>query len=325
MSAAFSSRINNKENVMDKKVTVVGAGNVGATAAQRLAEKELCDVVLVDIVEGIPQGKSLDLTEAAPIEKHDANLIGTNGYEATQGSDIIIITAGIPRKPGMSRDDLLKTNAGIMKDVTRQVSELSPDAAIIIVSNPLDAMCHVAYETSGFPKNRVIGMAGVLDSARFRAFISMELNVSVENIHAFVLGGHGDTMVPLPRYSTVAGVPITELMPKDRIEALVERTRNGGAEIVSLLKTGSAYYAPASAAVEMAESILKDRKKILPCAAYLEGEYGINNLFIGVPVKLGTNGIEEIIQITLTDEEQAALQKSADAVRELVEAMKKLS
>ena len=272
---------------MDKKVTVVGAGNVGATAAQRLCEKELCDVVLIDIVEGVPQGKALDLTEAAPIEKHDAHLTGTNGYEASQGSDVIIITAGIPRKPGMSRDDLLKTNAGIIRDVTRQVAKLSPDAVLIIVSNPLDAMCHVAFETSGFPKNRVMGMAGVLDSARFRAFIAMELNVSVENTHAFVLGGHGDTMVPLPRYSTVAGIPITELMPRDRIDSLVERTANGGAEIVSLLKTGSAYYAPASAAVEMTESILKDKKKILPCAAYLEGEYGIHDLYIGVPVKLG--------------------------------------
>ena len=310
---------------MDKKVTVVGAGNVGATTAQRLCEKELCDVVLIDIVEGIPQGKALDLTEAAPIEKHDAHLTGTNGYDASKGSDVIIITAGIPRKPGMSRDDLLKTNAGIIRDVTQQVANLSPDSALIIVSNPLDAMCHVALETSGFPKNRVMGMAGVLDSARFRAFIAMELNVSVENTHAFVLGGHGDTMVPLPRYSTVAGIPITELMTAERIDSLVERTANGGAEIVSLLKTGSAYYAPASAAVEMTESILKDKKKILPCAAYLEGEYGIHNLYIGVPVKLGLSGIEEIIQITLTNDEQTALQKSADAVKELVETMKTLS
>jgi len=309
---------------MDKKVTVVGAGNVGATAAQRLAEKELCDVVLVDIIEGVPQGKALDLAEAAPIEKHDAHLTGTNVYEPSKGSDIVIITAGIPRKPGMSRDDLISTNAGIMKNVTEQIAALSPDAILIIVSNPLDAMCQVAFDTSGFPKERVIGMAGVLDSARFRAFISMELNVSVENTHAFVLGGHGDTMVPLPRYSTVAGIPITELLPKDRIDAMVERTANGGAEIVSLLKTGSAYYAPASAAVEMAESILKDKKKILPCAAYLEGEYGINDLFIGVPVKLGATGIEDIIQIELTEEENAALKKSADAVQELKELLKKL-
>jgi malate dehydrogenase len=307
-----------------RKVTVVGAGNVGATTAQRLAEKELCDVVLIDVLEGMPQGKALDLAEAAPIEKHDARLTGSNSYEASADSDIVIITAGIARKPGMSRDDLLKTNAGIMKSVTEQVAKFSPDAFLIIVSNPLDAMCHVAYEASGFPKNRVIGMAGVLDSARFRTFISMELNVSVENTHAFVLGGHGDTMVPLPRYSTVAGIPITELMSKERIDALVERTAKGGAEIVSLLKTGSAYYAPASAAVEMAESILKDKKKILPCAAMLEGEYGIKDLFIGVPVKLGKGGIEEVIQITLTDEEQDGLNKSADAVRELVETMKTL-
>jgi len=309
---------------MDKKVTVVGAGNVGATAAQRLAEKELCDVVLVDIIEGVPQGKALDLTEAAPIEKHDAHLTGTNSFDASAGSDIIIITAGIPRKPGMSRDDLISTNAGIMKTVTEQVAKLSPESIIIVVSNPLDAMCHVAYQASGFPKERVIGMAGVLDSARFRAFISMELDVSVENTHAFVLGGHGDTMVPLPRYSTVAGIPITELMPADRVDAIVERTRNGGAEIVSLLKTGSAYYAPASAAVEMAESILKDKKKVLPCAVYLEGEYDLNDLFIGVPAKLGAGGIEQIVEITLTNEESAALKKSAAAVQELKEVLKGL-
>ncbi len=309
---------------MNRKVTVVGAGNVGATAAQRLAEKELANVVLIDVIEGVPQGKALDLNEAAPIEKHDARLTGSNGYEESKDSDIVIITAGIARKPGMSRDDLISTNAGIMKSVTEQVAKYSPNAVIIIVSNPLDAMCHVAFEAAGFPKNRVIGMAGILDSARFRAFISMELNVSVENTHAFVLGGHGDTMVPLPRYSTVAGIPITEMLSKDRIDALVERTRNGGAEIVSLLKTGSAYYAPASAAVEMAESILKDKKKILPCAAMLDGEYGINGLFIGVPVKLGANGIEEIIQITLTDDEDIALKKSADAVQELVDTLKNL-
>lgn len=309
---------------MDKKVTVVGAGNVGATAAQRLAEKRLCDVVLVDIAEGLPQGKALDLAEAAPIEKHDASLIGTNDYEETADSDIVIITAGIPRKPGMSRDDLLKTNSDIMKTVVGNVAEKSPNAVLIIVSNPLDAMCHVAYDASGFDKKRVMGMAGVLDSARFRTFIARELNVSVENTHAFVLGGHGDTMVPLPRFSTVAGIPITELMSKDRIDSLVDRTRTGGAEIVSLLKTGSAFYAPASAAVEMAESILMDRKKILPCAAYLDGEYGIKGLFIGVPVKLGKGGIEEIIEIKLTDEESADLQKSADAVQSLVDAMAKL-
>jgi len=309
---------------MDKKVTVVGAGNVGATAAQRLAEKGLCDVVLVDIVEGVPQGKSLDLTEAAPVEKHDCKVTGTNSYEDTAGSDIVIITAGIPRKPGMSRDDLIGTNAGIVKSVTEQIVKYSPETILIIVSNPLDAMCHVAYEASGFPKNRVIGMAGVLDSARFRAFIAMELNVSVENIHAFVLGGHGDSMVPLPRYSTVAGIPITELMSQERIDALVDRTANGGAEIVGLLKTGSAFYAPASSAVEMAESILKDRKKILPCAALLEGEYGYQDLFIGVPVKLGSGGVEDVIEIKLTDAEKAALDKSAASVEELKGVLKNL-
>jgi len=309
---------------MDKKVTVVGAGNVGATAAQRLAEKELCDVVLIDILDGVPQGKALDLTEAAPIEKHDADLTGANTYDASKDSDIVIITAGIARKPGMSRDDLISTNARIIKDVTQKIAALSPNAVLIIVSNPLDAMCHVAFDASGFPKNRVVGMAGVLDSARFRAFIGMELDVSVESIQAFVLGGHGDTMVPLPRYSTVAGIPITELMSPDRIDALVDRTANGGAEIVSLLKTGSAYYAPASAAVEMAESILKDKKKILPCAAYLQGEYGIQDLFIGVPVKLGSNGIEEIIEITLTDTEKTALMNSAEAVQGLKDDLSKL-
>ena len=310
---------------MRKKVTVIGAGNVGATAAMRVAEKELADVVLIDILEGVPAGKALDLTEAAPIEKHDSAVIGaTADYDKAKDSDIIIITAGIPRKPGMSRDDLLSTNMGIMSTVTKAVAAVASNAVLIIVSNPLDAMCHVAYEASGFPKNRVLGMAGVLDSARFRAFIAMELNVSVENTHAFVLGGHGDTMVPLPRFSTVAGIPITQLMPQERIDALVERTRNGGAEIVGLLKTGSAYYAPASAAVEMAEAILKDKKKILPCAAMLSGEYGINDLFIGVPVKLGADGAEEIIEIELTDDEKTALDHSADAVRGLVEDMKRL-
>jgi malate dehydrogenase len=309
---------------MDKKVTVIGAGNVGATAAQRLAEKELCDVVLIDIVEGVPQGKALDLAEAAPIEAHDAHLTGSNDYAASAGSDIVIITAGIPRKPGMSRDDLIGTNAGIVRSVTEKVAKLSPEAVLIIVSNPLDAMCHVAFEASGFPKQRVIGMAGVLDSARFRAFIAMELNVSVESTHAFVLGGHGDTMVPLPRYSTVAGIPITELLSPERIDALVKRTASGGAEIVGLLKTGSAYYAPASAAVEMAESILKDKKKILPCAVYLEGEYGFRDLFIGVPVKLGAGGVEQVVEIKLSAEESAALKKSALAVEELKQVLKKV-
>jgi len=309
---------------MKAKVTVIGAGNVGATTAQRLAEKQLCDVVLIDIAEGLPQGKALDLAEAAPIEKHDARVEGYNEYEPARDSDIVIITAGIPRKPGMSRDDLISTNAGIMKSVVEQVAAQAPQSILIIVSNPLDAMCHVACDASGFPQNRVIGMAGVLDSARFRTFIARELNVSVENTHAFVLGGHGDTMVPLPRYSTVAGIPITELMDAATIESLIERTRNGGAEIVGLLKTGSAFYAPASAAVEMAEAILKDSKKILPCAALLQGEYGINDLFIGVPVKLGAGGIEEVIQIHLTDAEQADLNKSAAAVQELVEDLKRL-
>jgi malate dehydrogenase len=309
---------------MQHKITVVGAGNVGATAAQRIVEKELADVVIVDILEGVPFGKALDLAEAAPIEKHDAGISGANDYEVSRDSEVVIITAGIPRKPGMSRDDLLATNARIMKTVVGQVVKYSPGAVLIIVSNPLDAMCHVAYEASGFPKERVIGMAGVLDSARFRTFIARELNVSVENTHAFVLGGHGDTMVPLPRFSSVAGIPITELLDPAAIEGLVKRTRDGGAEIVSLLKTGSAFYAPASAAVEMAEAIIKDKKKILPCAALLTGEYGINDLFIGVPVKLGKGGIEQVIEIKLTADEDAALKKSAAAVQGLVEAMKKL-
>lgn len=310
---------------MRRKVTVVGAGNVGSTAAMRLAERELADVILVDVLEGIPAGKALDLTQAAPIEEHDCRIVGcTYDYSDAKDSDIVIITAGIPRKPGMSRDDLLSTNMNIMKTVVKEVAAAAPNAILIIVSNPLDAMCHVAYDVSGFPKNRVVGMAGVLDSARFRAFIAMELNVSVENIHAFVLGGHGDTMVPVSRYSTVAGIPITELLPQERIQAIEQRTRDGGAEIVGLLKTGSAYYAPASAAVEMAEVILKDKKKILPCAAYLEGEYGIQNLFIGVPVKLGTRGIEQIVEIKLNEEEQKALNHSAEAVRKLVEDMKRL-
>lgn len=311
---------------MKKKVTVIGAGHVGATAAMKLAEKELADVFLIDILEGVPAGKALDLMEAAPIEKHDAKIIDASGdYNQAKDSDIVIITAGIPRKPGMSRDDLLSTNMEIMENVVRKIALVSPESILIIVSNPLDAMCHVAIETSGFPKNRVVGMAGVLDSARFRTFIAMELKVSVENTHAFVLGGHGDTMVPLPRYSNVAGIPITELLNAEKIEELVERTRNGGAEIVGLLKTGSAYYAPASAVVEMAEAILKDKKKILPCAAYLEGEYDINDLFIGVPVKLGRNGVEEIIEIRLTDKEKKAMRHSANAVQQLVDDLKRLN
>jgi malate dehydrogenase len=301
-----------------KKVTIVGAGNVGATAGEHIVEKELADVVLIDIIEGVPQGKALDLAESGPIEGYDSRLIGTNNYRDTANSDIVVITAGIPRKPGMSRDDLLKTNYGIVKDVTEQVVKNSPNCIIIVVSNPLDAMVQTAFRVSKFPKNRVIGMAGVLDSARFRTFISMELNVSVDNIHAFVLGGHGDTMVPLPRYSTVAGIPITELLPKEAIDRIVQRTRDGGAEIVGLLKT-SAWYAPGSAIVDMVDAILHDRKKIMPCAAYLEGEYGINGLFVGVPVKLGERGIEQVIEINLTLEERAALQKSAAAVKELAE------
>ena len=300
------------------KVSIVGAGNVGATAGQRIADKELADVVLIDIIEGVPQGKALDLAESGPVEGYDCKLTGTNNYKDTADSDIVVITAGIPRKPGMSRDDLLKTNYEIVKGVTEQVVKNSPDCIIIVVSNPLDAMVQTAFRVSKFPKQRVIGMAGVLDSARFRTFISMELNVSVENVHAFVLGGHGDSMVPLPRYSTVAGIPITELLPKETIDRISQRARDGGAEIVSLLKT-SAWYAPASAIVEMVDAILKDRKKILPCAAYLEGEYGISGLYVGVPVKLGERGIEQVIEISLTLEERAALQKSAASVKELVD------
>ena len=306
---------------MKTKVTVVGAGNVGATVAQGIALKELADVVLVDIVEGVPQGKSLDMMETAPVEKYDSILRGTNNYEGTEDSDVVVITAGLPRKPGMSRDDLLWKNEEIVAGVTSEVVKRSPNSILIVVSNPLDAMCEVARRVSKFPRERVIGMAGVLDSARMRAFIAMELNVSVENTHAFVLGGHGDTMVPLPRYSTVAGIPITELISKERIDAIVDRTRNGGAEIVNLLKT-SAWYAPGASSVEMVEAILKDKRKILPCAAFLQGEYGFNDLYVGVPVKLGRNGIEQIVEITLTQEEAAALQNSANAVQELFDKLK---
>ena len=302
-----------------KKVTVVGAGNVGATAAHRLVDKELCDVVLIDIVEGMPQGKALDLAESAPIEGYDCRLVGSNGYKESADSDVVLITSGLPRKPGMSRDDLLKTNSDIVGQVTEQVAKYSPNSIIIVVSNPLDAMTQVAFRKSGFGKNRVMGMAGVLDSARMRCFLAEALNVSVENVTAFVLGGHGDTMVPLPRYSTCAGIPVTELLPKEQLDAIITRTANGGAEIVGLLKTGSAYYAPSLGAVEMTEAIIKDKKKILPCAVFLEGEYGINNLFVGVPVKLGKNGVEQIIEISLTNDERAALQKSAAAVQELVD------
>ena len=302
---------------MRKKVTIVGAGNVGATAAHWIAAKELADVVLLDVAEGIPQGKALDLLQAMPIEKRDVSIVGTNDYADTANSDIVVITAGIPRKPGMSRDDLLNTNSKIMNDVVSKVVASSPDSILIIVSNPLDAMAQAAYKQSKFPRERVIGMAGVLDSARFRTFIAEELQVSVENVTAFVLGGHGDTMVPLSRYSTMAGIPITELIAPEKLKALETRTANGGAEIVKHLKTGSAYYAPSAAAVEMVEAILKDKKKILPCAAYLEGEYGIHGLYVGVPCKLGAKGLEKIIEIKLTEDEQAALNKSADAVKEL--------
>src|ERR671934_27726 len=303
---------------MRKKITIVGSGNVGSTAAQWMASKELGDIVLIDIISGVPQGKGLDLLEAMPIEKRDSFVLGTEDYKDTANSDIAVITAGVPRKPGMSRDDLLNTNYKIMQDVVGKVVEHSPNCILIVVSNPLDAMAQAAYKLSGFARERVIGMAGVLDSARFRAFIAMELGVSVENVTAFVLGGHGDTMVPLARYSTVAGIPITELMDKAAVERLVQRTRDGGAEIVKYLKTGSAYYAPSAAITEMVEAILKDKKKILPCAAYLEGEYGLKGLFVGVPCKLGARGIEQIIEIKLTDEEQAALDRSAGAVKELV-------
>ncbi len=301
------------------KVSVVGAGNVGATTAQRIAEAGLADVVLIDIVEGLPQGKALDLAEAAPVMGHDARMIGTNDYADTAGSDIVVVTSGLARQPGMSRDDLLAKNAGIVRSVVEQAVKHSPKCILVIVTNPLDAMCHVAMEASGFPRERVIGMAGVLDSARFRTFIAMELGVSVEDTHAFVLGGHGDTMVPLPRYSTVAGIPITELLTADRVQALVDRTANGGAEIVALLKAGSAYYAPGAATYEMVDAILRDRKRVLPCAVHLEGEYGVDGLFVGVPVVLGRAGMERIIEIALTADEQAAFGKSASAVQELVD------
>jgi malate dehydrogenase len=302
---------------MRKKVSIVGAGNVGSTAAHWIMAKELADVVLIDVVEGVPQGKALDLLQALPIEKSDVHITGANDYAATANSDIVIITAGLARKPGMSRDDLLNTNFKIMATVIERVVAYSPESILIVVSNPLDAMVQAAYRLSGFNRGRVLGMAGVLDAGRFRSFIAAELDVSVENVNSFILGGHGDTMVPLVRYTTVAGIPITELLPKERIDAMVQRTRNGGAEIVKQLKSGSAYYAPSAAAVEMAEAILKDKKKILPCAAYLEGEYGINGYCIGVPCKLGAAGLEQIIEIKLTDEEDAALKRSAAAVKEL--------
>jgi malate dehydrogenase len=304
------------------KITVVGAGNVGASVAQYAVERDLGDVVLVDVIEGVPQGKALDLAQAGPVHGYDSALVGANTYDETAGSDIVVVTAGLARKPGMSRDDLLFKNAEIVSSVLDEVVPRSPEAILIMVTNPLDAMVQLAWKKSGFAPERVMGMAGILDSARFRTFIARELQVSVENVTAFVLGGHGDTMVPLPRYSTVAGIPITELLPAERIQALVTRTANGGAEIVSLLKSGSAYYAPAAATVEMIEAILKDKKKILPCAAYLDGQYGVKGLYVGVPVKLGRRGVEQVIEITLAPEEQAAFQKSAASVRELVEKLK---
>jgi malate dehydrogenase len=306
---------------MRKKVTVVGAGNVGANCALRIADQELADVVVVDIVEGVPQGKGLDLLQSGPVQGYDVLVTGANNYEPTANSDIVVITAGFPRKPGMSRDDLLMANYNIVKPATEQAAQYSPNAILIVVTNPLDAMCWTAFKVSGFSKNRVVGMAGILDTARFRAFIARELNVSVENITAMVLGGHGDTMVPLVRLTNVSGIPLTELLDEATIARLVERTRNGGAEIVKLLKTGSAYYAPSAAAVEMVASILKDKKKVLPCSAYLEGEYGIHGVFAGVPVKLGAEGVEKVYEVSLTPEEQTQFGKSAAAVAELIEVL----
>jgi malate dehydrogenase len=307
---------------MRKKVTVIGAGNVGATVAHRLVDKQLADVVMIDILQGVPQGKGLDLLEAGPVEGYDCKVSGTNDYADTRNSDLVVMTGGFPRKPGMSRDDLLKANYEVVKAAIEQAAKYSPDSILIIVTNPLDAMAQTAFKVSGFSKNRVIGMAGILDTARYRTFIAEALNVSVQNVQGFVLGGHGDTMVPIPRYTTVAGIPVGELMPKDKLDAIIKRTAGGGAEIVNLLKAGSAFYAPSAAVVEMIDAIFNDRKKILPCAAYLEGEYGINGLFVGVPVKLGARGIEQILEIKLTPDEQKALEKSAAAVKELVEIIK---
>ena len=306
---------------MRKKIAVIGAGNVGATTAQRLAERDYCDIVLVDIVDGLPQGKSLDMLEAGPVVGYDTNLIGSNGYEETSNSDLVIITSGVPRKPGMSRDDLLLTNKRIVQTVTEQAIAYSPDCMLLVVSNPLDAMVQLAYRVSGFPKHRVFGMAGVLDTARYRTFIAEELDVSVQDVQALVLGGHGDTMVPLPRYTTVAGVPVTQLMERGRLDAIIERTRRGGEEIVRFLRTGSAFYAPSAAIAEMVDAILLDKKRILPAAALLEGEYGIDGLFVGVPVKLGAGGVEQVIEIQLDDGEMRSLRRSADAVRELIKTM----
>jgi malate dehydrogenase len=307
--------------VAKSKVTVVGAGNVGGTTAQRLAERNYADVVLVDIVEGLPQGKALDILESGPVIGFDSNVTGTNGYEESAGSEIVVITSGSPRKPGMSRDDLLKTNQNIVRSVTEEVVKHAPEAILVVVANPLDAMCHVALEVSGFPRERVVGMAGILDTARYRTFIARELGVSVRDVFALVLGGHGDTMVPLPSMATVGGVAITDLLPQDRVEAIVARTRGGGAEIVQLLQSGSAFYAPSAAVVEMVDSILLDQKRLLPCAAYLQGEYGIDDLFVGVPVKLGASGVEEVVELDLEQSELEDLKSSAGAVRELVEVL----
>jgi malate dehydrogenase len=307
---------------MRNKITVVGAGNVGATCAQRLAERGYADIVLVDILEGMPQGKALDILESGPVVGFDSSVIGANGYAETAGSDIAIITSGVPRKPGMSRDDLVLTNMKIVKGVTEELVKASPKCIIIVVANPLDAMAQLAFKVSGFPRNRVMGMSGILDTARFRTFLAQELGVSVEDVAAYVLGGHGDTMIPLTRMATVGGVPVTEVLPEETISKIVERTVKGGGEIVALLKTGSAFYAPSAGVVQMVDAIVLDKQKILPCAAYLDGEYGINGVFVGVPAKLGKNGIEKIIEIKLMPEEEAALKKSVDAVRELIEIMK---
>jgi len=320
----FDAKTERADMSMRRKITVVGAGNVGATTAQRLAERDYADVVLVDIVEGMPQGKALDLNQAGPVVGYEAKVTGTNGYEETAGSDVVVITSGFPRKPGMSRDDLLAKNKEIVGGVAKAIAERSPNAIIIVVTNPLDAMCHVALEASGFPSERVIGMAGILDSARFRTFLAWELGVSVRDVTGFVLGGHGDTMVPVLSNTNVAGISITEKIPADRLENIVQRTRDGGAEVVKLLKTGSAFYAPSAAAVEMVDSILSDQKRVLPCAALCKGEFGINDLFVGVPVKLGSAGVEEIVEFDLSEQETKELHSSADAVRELVEALAKL-
>ncbi|MGH9317118.1 MAG: malate dehydrogenase [Thermoanaerobaculia bacterium] len=307
---------------MRQKVTVVGAGNVGATAAQRILEREIADVVLIDILEGIPQGKALDMMESAPVEGFDAKISGSNAYDLSADSDLVVVTAGLARKPGMTRDDLVQKNSDIVAGVVREAVRRSPETILIVVSNPLDAMCEVARRVSGFPRERVFGMAGILDSSRMRFFLAEALGVSVESTQAFVLGGHGDTMVPLPRYSTVGGIPVTELLSKEKVDAIVQRTRDGGVEIVNYYKTGSAYYAPSSAVAEMVDAVIRDKKKILPCAAYLQGEYGLRDVYLGVPVKLGRGGVEQVIEIALADDEKAALEKSARAVRELFEILK---